>query len=115
MDFAYSDTQKEIAEAVRGLCARYPEEYWRGCDAEQAYPDEFVTAMTEAGWLASLIPEAYGGSGLGLLDACVILQEINAAGGNGAACHAQMYTMAAVLQHGSDRQKEAILPGIASG
>nr|WP_236599889.1 acyl-CoA dehydrogenase family protein [Ramlibacter alkalitolerans] len=105
----------EIREAVRGLCARFPADYWRRCDAQQAYPDEFVQAMTEAGWLAALIPEAYGGSGLGLLDACVILQEINAQGGNAAACHAQMYTMASVLQHGSQRQKEAILPRIADG
>jgi acyl-CoA dehydrogenase len=115
VEFAYSDTQKEIREAVRGLCARFPAEYWRRCDAQRAYPDEFVRAMTEAGWLAALIPEAYGGSGLRLLDACVILQEINAQGGNGAACHAQMYTMASVLQHGSERQKQAILPRIAAG
>ena len=85
------------------------------CDATEAYPEEFVRAMTEAGWLAALIPEAYGGSGLGLLDACVILQEINGAGGNGAACHAQMYTMASVLGHGSEAQKQAILPRIANG
>ncbi len=115
MDFAYSDTQKEIAEAVRGLCARFPDAYWRQCDATEAYPEDFVRAMTEAGWLAALIPEAYGGSGLGLLDACVILQEINGAGGNGAACHAQMYTMASVLGHGSEAQKQAILPRIANG
>jgi len=115
MHFGYSDTQQEIAAAVRGLCARFPAEYWRRCDAELAYPDEFVNSMTEAGWLAALIPSAYGGSGLGLLDACVILQEINAQGGNAATCHAQMYTMAAVLQHGSAAQKDAILPGIANG
>jgi len=115
MDFAYSDTQKDIAHAVRGLCARYPAEYWRKCDADQAYPHEFVDAMTEAGWLGSLIPETYGGSGLGLLDACLILQEVNAQGGNGAACHAQMYTMASVLQHGSERQKQVLLPKIATG
>lgn len=115
MNFAYSATQIEIAEAVRGLCARFPAEYWRKCDAQLAYPDEFVKAMTDAGWLAALIPEAYGGSGLSLLDACVILQEINAQGGNAATCHAQMYTMASVLQHGSDQQKEAILPRIADG
>ncbi|MFD0668265.1 acyl-CoA dehydrogenase family protein [Ramlibacter sp. MAHUQ-53] len=115
MDFAYSQTQKDIAEAVRGLCARFPDAYWRQCDATEAYPEDFVRAMTEAGWLAALIPEAYGGSGLGLLDACVILQEINAAGGNGAACHAQMYTMASVLGHGSEAQKQAILPRIADG
>jgi acyl-CoA dehydrogenase len=115
MDFSYSATQQEIAGAVRGLCERFPADYWRRCDAELAYPDAFVAAMTEAGWLAALIPEAYGGSGLGLLDACVILQEINAQGGNAATCHAQMYTMAAVLQHGSAEQKQAILPRIANG
>ncbi len=115
MDFAYSDTQQEIAEAVRSLCARFPAEYWRNCDAELAYPDEFVRAMTDAGWLAALIPEAYGGSGLSMLDACVILQEINSQGGNAATCHAQMYTMAAVLQHGSEAQKRSILPRIADG
>lgn len=115
MDFSYSSTQLEIAQAVRGLCERFPADYWRRCDAELAYPDDFVQAMTEAGWLAALIPEAYGGSGLGLLDACVILQEINAQGGNAASCHAQMYTMAAVLQHGSEAQKQAILPRLANG
>ena len=115
MDFAYSATQQEIAAAVRGLCERFPAEYWRRCDAELAYPEEFVNEMTEAGWLAALIPEAYGGSGLGLLDACVILQEINAMGGNAATCHAQMYTMASVLQHGNEQQKQAVLPRIADG
>jgi acyl-CoA dehydrogenase len=115
MNFSYSPTQVEIAEAVRGLCARYPTEYWRRCDAEEAYPEEFVKAMTEAGWLAALVPEQYGGSGLSLMDACVILQEVNAQGGNSAACHAQMYTMASVLQNGSEQQKQAILPRIADG
>jgi acyl-CoA dehydrogenase len=115
MDFSYSSEQLEIAAAVRGLCERFPSEYWRRCEAEHAYPQEFVAAMTQAGWLAALIPQAYGGSGLGLLDACVILQEINAQGGNGAACHAQMYTMASVLTHGSEQQKQAILPRIAEG
>src|SRR5437868_10811459 len=115
MDFSYSTTQQDIAEAVRSLCERFPAEYWRRCDAERAYPDAFVQAMTAAGWLAALIPEAYGGSGLGLLDACVILQQINAQGGNAATCHAQMYTMAAVLQNGSEQQKQAILPRIANG
>ena len=115
MDFSYSATQREIAEAVTSLAVRFPDEYWRRCEAQTAYPEEFVAAMTEAGWLAALIPEALGGSGLGLLDACVILQEINRNGGNGAACHAQMYTMASVLKHGSEAQKRAILPRIASG
>jgi len=115
MDFAYSSTQQEIRAAVGELAQRFGDAYWRNCDSRQAYPDEFVAAMTEAGWLAALIPEQYGGSGLGLLDACVILEEINRRGGNAASCHAQMYTMASVLQHGSEAQKQAILPRIATG
>ena len=115
MDFAYTSTQTEIREAVAALSARFDAAYWRRCDAEQAYPHAFVDAMTEAGWLAALVPEQYGGAGLALLDACVILQAVNAGGGNGAACHAQMYTMASVLQHGSEAQKAAVLPRIASG
>ena len=114
MDFAYSSTQQEIRAAVGELAQRFGDAYWRDCDAREAYPDAFVAAMTEAGWLAALIPEQYGGSGLGLLDACVVLEEINRQGGNGATCHAQMYTMASVLQHGSDAQKQAILPRIAT-
>ncbi len=115
MDFAYSSTQQEIRAAVGELARRFGDAYWRDCDAREAYPDAFVAAMTEAGWLAALIPEQYGGSGLGLLDACVILEEINRQGGNAATCHAQMYTMASVLQHGSAAQKQAILPRIATG
>lgn len=115
MDFAYSSTQQEIRAAVAELARRFGDAYWRDCDAREAYPDAFVAAMTEAGWLAALIPEQYGGSGLGLLDACVILEEINRQGGNAATCHAQMYTMASVLQHGSEAQKQAILPRIATG
>ena len=115
MDFAYSSTQQEIRAAVAELAGRFGDAYWRDCDAREAYPDAFVAAMTEAGWLAALIPEQYGGSGLGLLDACVILEEINRQGGNAATCHAQMYTMASVLQHGSEAQKQAILPRIATG
>lgn len=115
MDFAYSSTQQEIRAAVAELARRFGDAYWRDCDAREAYPDAFVGAMTEAGWLAALIPEQYGGSGLGLLDACVILEEINRQGGNAATCHAQMYTMASVLQHGSEAQKQAILPRIATG
>ena len=115
MDFAYSSTQQEIRAAVGELVRRFGDAYWRDCDAREAYPDAFVAAMTEAGWLAALIPEEYGGSGLSLLDACVILEEVNRQGGNAATCHAQMYTMASVLQHGSKAQKEAILPHIATG
>ena len=115
MDFAYSSTQQEIRAAVSELARRFGDTYWRDCDARESYPDAFVAAMTEAGWLAALIPEQYGGSDLGLLDACVILEEINRQGGNAATCHAQMYTMASVLQHGSQAQKQAILPRIATG
>lgn len=115
MDFEYSATQQEIRSAVSQICADFDLDYWRLCDEKGAYPAEFVKAMTDAGWLAALVPEAYGGSGLPLLDACVILEEINRSGGNGAACHAQMYTMATILRHGSDEQKAKYLPRIADG
>ena len=115
MDFAYSDTQEEIRTAVGALCANFGLDYWRQCDEAGDYPEAFVNAMAEAGWLAALIPEQYGGSGLGIMDACVILETINASGGNGACCHAQMYTMASVLRHGSEAQKQKYLPSIADG
>ena len=115
MNFAYSDTQEEIRTAVTALCSNYGLDYWRECDEAGAYPDAFVNAMAEAGWLAALIPEKYGGSGLGIMDACVILETINAQGGNGACCHAQMYTMASLLRHGSEEQKQKYLPRIADG
>ena len=115
MGFEYTDTQEEIREAVRRLCAGFGPDYWRGCDARGEYPEGFVVAMTEAGWLSALIPEEYGGSGLGVLDGSLILQEINRSGGNGASCHAQMYTMASILNHGSDAQKRHYLPRIADG
>jgi acyl-CoA dehydrogenase len=115
MNFDYSDTQQEIREAVRKLCASFGVNYWKDCDEKGAYPEEFVVAMTKAGWLGALIPEEYGGSGLGLMEGCIILEEINRSGGNGAACHAQMYTMAAVLKHGSEAQKRRYLPRIAEG
>jgi hypothetical protein len=105
----------DIRESVRALCARFPGEYWRGLDRERAYPTEFVNALTEAGYLAALIPEDYGGSGLTIGAAATILEEVHAAGCNGAACHAQMYTMGTILRHGSAEQKQAYLPGIASG
>ena len=94
---------------------RFPDSYWRALDAERAYPDAFVKALTDAGYLAALIPEAYGGSGLGLTEASIILEEINRSGGNAGACHAQMYTMGTLLRHGSEAQKRAYLPKIASG
>jgi acyl-CoA dehydrogenase len=115
MDFAYTETQNEIRASVRRVCDSFGLDYWRRCDEEDAYPKDFVNTMTESGWLAALIPEAYGGSGLSLLDACVILEEINRSGGNGAACHAQMYTMASILRHGSEAQKREYLPRIARG
>jgi hypothetical protein len=105
----------DIRDGVRALCARFPGEYWRALDRERAYPKEFVAALTEAGYLAALIPEEYGGSGLGISAAAAILEEVHAAGCNGAACHAQMYTMGTILRHGSAEQKQAYLPKIASG
>ena len=104
-----------IREEVARLCATFPGAYWRQCDRDQAYPTEFVTALTDAGYLAALIPEEYGGSGLGLSAACAILETIHSQGCNAAACHAQMYTMGTILRHGSDQQKAQWLPAIASG
>ena len=114
MDFAIPAELNEIRAGVRELCERFPGEYWRGLEPDR-YPDEFVAALTKDGWLAALIPEEFGGAGLGLTAASVILEEINASGGNAAACHAQMYTMGTILRHGSDEQKERYLPRIASG
>ncbi|HEX4260651.1 MAG TPA: acyl-CoA dehydrogenase family protein [Acetobacteraceae bacterium] len=105
----------EIREAVARLCARFAPEYWRRLDEVRGYPTEFVQALTEAGYLSALIPEEYGGAGLGLSAAGAILETIHASGGNGAACHAQMYIMGTILRHGSDAQKRAYLPGIAAG
>ena len=105
----------EIREGVRRLCADFPGEYWRRLDRDRAYPEAFVKALTEAGYLSVLIPEEYGGAGLGLSAACAILETIQARGGNAGACHAQMYTMGTILRHGSDEQRRAFLPGIASG
>ena len=104
-----------IREAVRALCAGFPGEYWRALDRERTYPEEFVAALTKAGFLAALIPEEYGGSGLTMSAAIAIMEEIQASGCNGAACHAQMYTMGTVLRHGSAEQKARYLPGIARG
>ena len=104
-----------IRQAVRALCADFPGEYWRKLDRERAYPTEFVDALTEAGFLAALIPEEYGGSGLTMSSAIAIMEEIQAAGCNGAACHAQMYTMGTVLRHGNADQKQRYLPKIATG
>jgi alkylation response protein AidB-like acyl-CoA dehydrogenase len=105
----------EIRNGIRDLCGRYPEAYWRELDQRRVYPEAFVRELTEAGYLSCLIPEAYGGAGLGITQACIVLEEINRSGGNAAACHAQMYTMGTVLRHGSEAQKRRWLPGIASG
>ncbi|HEY3223179.1 MAG TPA: acyl-CoA dehydrogenase family protein [Pseudolabrys sp.] len=112
---AAEDEFSDIRAGVRALCAKFPGEYWRALDRERAYPTEFVAALTKAGYLAALIPEEYGGSGLNLGAAAAILEEVHASGGNGAACHAQMYTMGTILRHGSKAQKERYLPLIASG
>jgi hypothetical protein len=105
----------DIRASVRALCAKFPGEYWRALDRERGYPTAFVKALTEAGYLAALIPEEFGGSGLGISAAAAILEEIHASGGNGAACHAQMYTMGTILRHGNAKQKSDYLPKIASG
>ena len=105
----------EIREGVRKLCAQFPGEYWRSLDEKREYPTDFVNALTEAGWLSVLIPEEFGGSGLGLGAAAAILETIQSEGGNGGACHAQMYIMGTILRHGSEEQKRAYLPKIASG
>ncbi|HEY0566141.1 MAG TPA: acyl-CoA dehydrogenase family protein, partial [Terriglobales bacterium] len=109
------NTFEEIRVSVRALCERFPDEYWRTLDRTRSYPSEFVEALTAAGFLAALIPEEYGGSGLSMTAAIAIMEEVQAAGCNGAACHAQMYTMGTVLRHGSRLQKQQYLPQIAAG
>ena len=106
---------QDIRDAVRSLCEEFPPEYFRKIDEERGYPAQFVDALTQAGWMAALIPQEYGGSGLGLTEASVIMEEINRAGGNSGACHGQMYNMGTLLRHGSAAQKERYLPQIASG
>jgi len=115
MDFSLSPEQELYRDGVRAVCAKFPESYWRQVDSEKRYPDDFVRALTDGGWLSVLIPTDYGGAGLGLVEACLVLEEINASGGNAAVCHAQMYTMGALLRHGSDAQKRRYLPEIAAG
>ena len=110
-----SDNYQDIRDAVRALCAQFPNEYHRRVDAARGYPEEFVAALTSAGWLAALIPTEYGGAGLGLTEASVIMEEINRSGGNSGACHGQMYNMGTLLRHGSAAQKAFYLPKIASG
>ncbi|KAF1065139.1 MULTISPECIES: acyl-CoA dehydrogenase family protein [Burkholderia] len=112
---ATTDAFQDIRDAIRDLCGQFPAEYFRKIDEARAYPAEFVDALTKAGWLAALIPQEYGGSGLGLTEASVIMEEINRNGGNSGACHGQMYNMGTLLRHGSAAQKDRYLPKIASG
>ena len=109
------DAYQDIRDAVRALCAEFPADYFRKIDEQRGYPEEFVDALTKAGWLAALIPQEYGVSGLGLTEASVIMEEINRSGGNSGACHGQMYNMGTLLRHGSEAQKREYLPKIASG
>ena len=109
------DQYQDMREALRDLCRQFDSAYWQKIDHERGYPEAFVTAMTEAGWLAALIPEEFGGSGLGLAEASVIMEEINLSGGNAGSCHGQMYNMGTLLRHGSEAQQKMYLPKIASG
>ncbi|GMV59569.1 acyl-CoA dehydrogenase [Betaproteobacteria bacterium PRO7] len=115
MDLPHPDRYQDIRDGMRELCGRYPDAYWREVDARRGYPEAFVDALTKAGWLAALIPQEYGGSGLGLAEASVIMEEINRNGGNAGACHGQMYNMGTLLRHGSELQKRQYLPRIARG
>jgi acyl-CoA dehydrogenase len=112
---APAERHAEVREGIRALCAEFPPEYFREIDARRGYPEKFVEALTRAGWLAALIPQEYGGSGLGVTEASVIMEEINRAGGNAGACHGQMYNMGTLLRHGSAAQKQRYLPAIAKG
>jgi len=110
-----SDDYQDVREGVRALCATFPPEYHREVDEARGYPEDFVAALTREGWMAALIPEDYGGAGLGLAEASVIMEEINRSGGNSGACHGQMYNMTTLVRHGSEAQRQAYLPKIASG
>ena len=111
----FPDKYQEIRDALRGLCAKFDASYWQKIDHERNYPELFVDELTKAGWLSALIPSEFGGSGLGLAEATVIMEEINFSGGNAGSCHGQMYNMSTLLKHGSKAQKEKYLPKIASG
>ncbi len=115
MNFSSYERCRDIRDGVRAVCEQFPDEYHRDIDSRRDYPEAFVTALTEAGWLSAMIPEEFGGSGLGLVEASVIMEEINRCGGNAGACHGQMYNMGTLLRHGSDEQKAEYLPKIASG
>src|SRR5436853_1900508 len=109
------ELHSQLKAAVAELCRSFPDAYWRGLDAQRAYPAEFVDALTKAGYMATLIPEEFGGAGLGVTEAAIILEEIHRSGGNAGACHAQMYIMGTLLRHGSNEQKKKYLPRIATG
>src|SRR5881296_2043258 len=115
MDFNLTQEQLQIREEIRKVCKEFPDAYWREIDGEKKYPEAFVRKLSELGWLAALIPEEYGGTGLGITEASIILEEINHSGGVATACHAQMYTMGTLLRHGSEEQKKRYLPKIATG
>src|SRR5437899_9556063 len=115
MDFNLTQEQLQIREEIRKVCKEFPDAYWREIDGEKKHPEAFVRKLSELGWLAALIPEEYGGTGLGITEASIILEEINHSGGVATACHAQMYTMGTLLRHGSEEQKRRYLPKIASG
>jgi len=114
-DIPHVDDYQDMREALRDLCSQFDSKYWQAVDEERGYPEAFVDALSKAGWLAALIPTEYGGSGLGLTEASVIMEEINRSGGNAGSCHGQMYNMGTILRHGSDAQKKLYLPQIASG
>jgi acyl-CoA dehydrogenase len=114
-DIPTADAYQDMREALRDLCAQFDSKYWQAVDEERGYPERFVEALSQAGWLAALIPSEYGGSGLGLTEASVIMEEINRSGGNAGSCHGQMYNMGTILRHGSEAQKKLYLPQIASG
>lgn len=115
MNFDFTPEQEQIRRTIQEICQDFPNVYWRDLDASRGYPEKFVDTLTKGGWLAALIPEEYGGIGVGVLEASIILEEINHSGGNSAACHAQMYIMGTLLRHGSEEQKRRYLPAIANG
>src|SRR5919201_171012 len=115
MNLTLTDEQRALRDGVADICKRYPGEYWRALDVKREYPEAFVNDLTKAGYLAALIPEPYGGAGLGITEGALIMETIPANGGNAAACHAQMYIMGTLLRHGSEAQKQQYLPKIANG
>jgi len=115
MDFNLTTEQQQIREEIKRICREFPDAYWRDIDKKKEYPEAFVRKLSELGWLAALIPEEYGGTGLGITEASIILEEINHSGGVATACHAQMYTMGTLLRHGNDEQKRRFLEPVLRG